>query len=163
MVEPSFLNVLRQIYARLSDSDVDWLVTASFGLALQGLPIETHDIDLQTTQAGAYEIERRFAEFVTKPVTFSESEYIRSHFGALTIDGIQVEIMGDFQIRLADGTWEEPIDLQTIKRFIEVDGMRIPIPSLESENEAYAKLGRWERVAILRQWLQKEGDAAKSR
>jgi hypothetical protein len=132
---------------------VDWVVTGSLGFALQGVPVEPDDIDLQTNEVGAYEIERLFSEFVVKPVTFSAAERIRSHFGTLLIDGIQVEIMGDIQKRCEDGSWEEPVDLEHHKRVVMCAGMRVPVLSLEYEYHAYLMLGRTEQARKLRQWL----------
>lgn len=75
----------------------DWVVTGSLGMALQGVPVEIHDIDIQTDKDGAYEIEDCFFQDVIKPVRYTMSERIQSHFGMLEIDGIRVEIMGDMQ------------------------------------------------------------------
>src|SRR5579884_315732 len=108
MLNPDYLNVLRKIYARLVNTNIIWVLTGSLSFALQGIALQPHDIDLQSDEAGAYEIERRFSEFVVRKVTFSTAEKIRSHLGALSIDGIQVEVMGDISKRLDDGTWEEP-------------------------------------------------------
>jgi len=153
-IDPTYLNILRQIYTRLKDSNINWAVTGSFGFALQNVPVTPHDIDLQTDEAGAYEIEHLLSEHVTRDVAFSSVENIRSHFGALTIDGIKVEIMGDIAKRLEDGTWEEPVDLERCKQFVEVEGMQIPVLSLEFEYQAYLKLGRQEKAQILRKVLQ---------
>jgi hypothetical protein len=153
MLDPRYLAVLRKIHDRLRGSNVKWVITAGASLALQGLPVEVHDIDLQTDEAGAYEIERRFAESVTREVRFSAEETIRSHFGTLMIDGIEVEIMGDVQIRREDGGWADAPDLRSHKQFVQVDGMRIPVWSLEYEREAYRRLGRAEKVEMVRQWL----------
>ena len=153
MIDPRHLAVLRTIASRLDNSDVNWVVTGSLGFALQGVPVDVHDIDIQTDAAGAYAIERCFAAFSVRKVTFSAAERIRSHFGALVIDGIRVEIMGDIQKRLADGTWEDPVDLSRHKRFVNVEGMRVPVLSLEYECQAYEKLGRMDKVALLRRWL----------
>ncbi len=76
---------------------MNWVVTGGFGFGLQGVLVEPHDIDIQTDKEGAYEIERLFSEFVVKPVKFRKSERIRSHFGALMIEGVRVEIMGRFK------------------------------------------------------------------
>ena len=152
MISESHLSVLRRIHSRLTEAGVNWVVTAGVNLALQGLRVEPDDIDIQTDEAGAYEIERRLSEFVTKKVAFSSTEKIRSHFGTLMIDGIDVEIMGDLQKRLDDGTWEPPLDLNRHKRFVEAGGMRIPVLSLEYEYEAYLKLGRTEKAKILEEW-----------
>lgn len=95
MIANDYLKALAKIVSRLKDSPIAWVVTASLGMALQGVPIEVHDIDIQTDSNSAYEIERKLGQYVVKPVTYSESERIRSHFGTLEIDGIKVEIMGD--------------------------------------------------------------------
>lgn len=124
-------------------------------MALQGIPVEVHDIDIQTDKDGAYEIENCFAEYVVQPVRYSESERIRSHLGVLEIDGIRVEIMGDIQKHLGNQTWEEPVKVERYRHWVEVDGMLIPVLSLEYEYQAYLKLGRIEKAEMLRSWLRK--------
>ncbi|PNR87535.1 hypothetical protein X925_08860 [Petrotoga sp. 9T1HF07.CasAA.8.2] len=153
MIDPRYLEVLRKIYNRLNNTNVNWVVTGSLGFALQGMPVEPNDIDIQTDKQGAYEIERHFSDFVTKKVRFSSAERIRSHFGELMIDGIKVEIMGDIQKRLEDGNWESPVDLERHKRVIEVEGMQVAVLSLDYEYQAYLKLGRIEKAEMLSKWL----------
>jgi hypothetical protein len=154
MIEARHLDAMRRIYARLEDSQVNWVITGSLGMALQGVDVEVHDIDIQTDKDGAYEIESRFSECVVKPVRYSISERIRSHFGMLEIDDMKVEIMGDIQMKLDDQTWEEPVKVERYRHWVEVDGMRIPVLSLEYEYQAKLKLGRNEKAEILRKWLQ---------
>jgi hypothetical protein len=155
MIELRYLNTLHTIHALLKDSQINWVVTGSLGMALQGMDIEVHDIDIQTDKDGAYEMERLFFEYVVKPVHDSVSERIRSHFGALEIGGIKVEIMGDIQKRLDNQTWEEPVKVECHKHWVGIDGMQIPVLSLAYEYQAYLKLGRNEKAEMLRKWLQK--------
>jgi len=152
MIDPAFLAVLRQIFTGLQDSTVNWVLTGSLSFALRGLPLEPHDIDIQTDEKGAYEIERRFASHVSRRVAFSAGERMRSHLGALLIAGIEVEIMGDIQKRLEDGTWEAPVDLNSHRRFVNFEGMQVPVLSLEYEAQAYQKMGRLERAEMLRRF-----------
>ncbi len=154
MVEAAYLNVLRLILARLADAPVPWVVTGSLGMALQGMAVEVHDIDLQTNKEGAYEIERRLSEYVVQPVHYVTSERIRSHFGTLEIAGIKVEIMGAPQKRLDDHAWEPPVPVERYRQWVEVAGMRVPVLSLEYEYEAYRKLGRDEKAQVILKWLQ---------
>jgi len=70
------------------------------------------------------------------------------------IEGIKVEIMGDIQKRNKDGIWENPVDLEQYKRIVEVEGMQVPVLSLEYEYQAYLKLGRIDKAEMLRKWLQ---------
>ena len=149
------LAVLGLICRRLAGADVLWALTGSLSFALQGVNLIAHDIDLQTDQAGAYEIERRLAAYVTCPVAFRESDQIRSHFGALTIDGLPVEIMGDIQKRNSDGSWEPPVDLALHRQVITVGEMAVPVLSLAYEAEAYLKLGRIERANQLRAYIER--------
>ena len=156
MIPQTHLKVLRKLYGRLSESNVNWAVTGSLGFALQGVPVEPHDIDIQTDRTGAYEIEHLFSEFVIKPVKFSPTEKIRSHFGALMIDGVKVEIMGDIQKKVND-EWEPPVDIDRHKRFVEIEGMKIPVLDLEYEYQAYLKLGRTEKAKMLKRFLEEGG------
>jgi hypothetical protein len=151
MIQPIYLVVLRQLFTELQESQVIWAVTGSFSFALQGLPLEPHDIDIQTDTEGAYEIERRFFSQIGRKVAFSSTKRMRSHFGALLIEGIVVEIMGDVQKRLEDGMWETPVDLKSHRQFIHVEGMDIPVLALTYEAQAYLKLGRLERAAMLQE------------
>ena len=137
----------------MAATDVLWVLTGSLAHAIQGVPVEPHDIDIMTDQRSAYEMERHFAGSVIRRVMFAEAEIIRSHFGALLIDGVKVEIMGDLQKRLEDGTWESPIDLLEHRRFVIREGARIPVLPLEYEYGAYIRLGRHERAMMLRTWL----------
>jgi len=122
-------------------------------MALQGMDIEVHDIDLQTDPHGAYEIERRLSQYVVQPVRSLASERLRSHFGTLEIDGTKVEVMGGLQKRLHDGDWEPPVDVRNYRRWVEVDGMQIPVLALDYEYQAYLKLGRLEKAAQIKAWL----------
>ena len=155
MINPSFLDVLRKLYMRLNVTNINWAVTGSLCFALQGVPVEVvHDIDLQSDEAGVYEIERLFADSVTRKVALSSSNNIRSHLGALMIDGVKVELMGDVAKRPDDNSeWDEPTDLNRVKRFVTIDDMRVPVLDLEYEYQAYLKMGRTAKAQMLREWL----------
>ncbi len=139
----------------MESTGVNWVVTGSLGFALQGIPVEPHNIDIQTDRGGAYEIESLFSEFMVTPVKFRESERIRSHFGVLMIEGVRVEIMGDIQKKVG-GEWEPPVDINKYKRFVEIEGMKVSALDLEYEYGAYLKLGRVEKAEMLKKFLEKE-------
>jgi hypothetical protein len=152
-ISPQHLRALRKVYERLHASGLNWVVCAGMNLALQGVPVSVHDIDLETDAAGAYEIERLFAECVASPVVFSSTDRIRSHFGALSIEGIIVEIIGDMEILSEDGRWERTAPLPQQQLLVQVGDTQIPVLSLEYECEAYHKLGRHEKAELVRKWL----------
>ncbi len=161
MIHSSFLRVLHQLHNKLDIDEINWAVTGSLGFALQCMDVDVHDIDIQIDKSGAYEIERRFSQYVVRDVEFSSSEKIRSHFGELSVNGIKVEIMGDIQKCLPDGTWEDPIDIRSKTCFVNYDELSIPVISLEYECKAYYKLGRIKKAEQVRRYLEQrrfEGD-----
>ena len=145
--------VLHQLDAALAG--VFWVITGSVGLALQGVPLEPNDVDIQTDDDGAYEAARRLAAHVTQPVTRVERSWGRSLMGKLDIDGLQVEIIGDIQTRRDDG-WEPPPDLASLARTVEADGMRLRVLPLAYEAAAYRRMGRLEKAALIQRYADKE-------
>lgn len=157
MITNHYLNALRKITTRLKDTGVNWVITGSLGMALQGMDIEVHDIDIQTDRRGAYEIEGEFTEYVIEPVRYSQVERICSHFGKLEIGGVKIEIMGDVQKRITGQMWEEPVRVECYRRWIQIEGMQLPVLALEYEYQAYLKLCRKEKAEVIRRWLQNSG------
>lgn len=104
--------------------DVDWTLTGSTSFALRGDPLEPDDVEVQTDAAGARAIEDSFSEHVTEPVEYVESERMRSYLGALELDGVEVELIGELRKRDADGAWEEPVDVTDHREFVEWRGTR---------------------------------------
>lgn len=155
MIPDQYFQALRKIAAGLKDAPIIWVVTGSVGMALQGMPLEVHDIDLQTDSDGAYSIERALMDYTVRPVRFVESERIQSHLGMLEIDGIQVEIMGGVQKRLENHEWEQPVKVETYRIWLDMDGMQVPVMSLDYEYQAYLKMGRTQKAEMIRDWLQK--------
>jgi len=143
---------LIEIHRRLQD--IRWAITGSVGLALQGVDVEVHDIDLQADAPGAYAIERCLSEFVTRPVRFSEAARVRSYFGALSVLGISVEIMGEVQTRAAGGAWQEPPDMQIETLWVQAFGLQLPVLSLTWEQQAYLRRGILEKALLIEQYLE---------
>jgi hypothetical protein len=150
-----FLPVLHQLYAALYGQDILWAITGSASFALRGLPFTPGDIDLQTDAPGAYTVEKALEPFVVRPVAFSSTDRIRSHFGQLRLDGVKVEIIGDVE-KWVNGRWQPPPDLTQHREFIQFDGMELPVLSLAYECDAYKKMGRVETAVILQQWLENQ-------
>jgi hypothetical protein len=156
--------VLEKLLNRLISEEMIWALTGSASIALRGIDFVVNDIDLQTDKLGAYQIKQCFYNHVMESVIFSSGDKIRSYFGALMIDGVRVEIMGDLQKRLPNGEWESPVDVESLREFHEVDNLRVPVLPLEHEYHAYLLLGREEKALVLKRALENpveegEGDA----
>jgi len=152
LIKPTFIEVLKLLEDELSKTEVNWALTGSTSFALQGMQYEPDDIDIQTDQEGAYEIQSLFKEHIRREVSFSTKNNIRSYFGELNINGVSVEIIGDIQ--KFDGTeWERTPNLHEIKHYINVFNLKLPVLTLEYEVEAYRRIGRIEKAEALARFI----------
>lgn len=156
MIPETHWQVLRRLCTRLEPESIAWAVTGSVGLALQGVPVEVHDIDIQGDEAGVYAIERCFAGQVRQAVHLRAGDAIGSHFGVLEIDGVTVELMGALQKRLPSGEWEPPVPVGRLRRFVEARGLRIPVLPLEHEHQAYLIMGRTAKAALIKEAIDRQ-------
>lgn len=153
MIANIYNEVVKKIYGLLLDLKYPWAFTGSLGMALQGMDIDVHDMDIQTDHDGAYCIQNRFIEYTVKSVHFSEALNIRSHFGEFEIDGLKVEVMGDIEKRIIDGTWQATPDLHLIIKSVQIGEMLVPVIDLEYEKDAYTLLGRLDKARRLEEFL----------
>ncbi len=153
LIPPEFTAALREIYNKLAGTEIVWVVTGSLGLAIKGIPVTPHDIDIQTDRAGVETFARLFrAEMVDAPF-FWESEHTRFWFARFLIHGVEVEVMGDMQHRDEEGFWDDPPNLEANRLFIQVAEMAIPTLSLEFEEDAYRRMGRRGKAELIGQYL----------
>jgi hypothetical protein len=80
----------------------DWWIIGSTAALLSGLPhIEPRDVDLLVS---ARDARRLFARWKVRPVTPASSSLFRSVFGVHCIGNVDIEIMGDLEVR-TNGIW----------------------------------------------------------
>lgn len=156
MIEQRYLSVLRRICDRLSALKHPWAITGSLGLALQSVAVEIHDVDIQSDKEGAYQIQDLLAGKVIKPVSFVESEGIRSHFSQLWLDGCKIEIMGDIE-KISEQGWNGPPHLPNITRGVRLEDLSVPVLDLDYERDAYRLLNRMATVEAIEQALANVG------
>jgi len=146
--------VILKIHKLIHDSGerICWGLTGSTSLALQGVAVEPHDIDIQTDEDGAYILGGLLKEYEVQPVAFCGNDRIRSHFGKYRIDGMEVEIMGDIQ-KSAGDHWEDIVPLGSLLDYVSWQGVSIPVIKLSYEAEAYEKLGRKAKAKMIRDFL----------
>jgi hypothetical protein len=145
------LSALRVLVDSLPLEEINWALTGSTAHALQGVPVEPHDIDVQTDEAGAWKAAETLAVYCVSPPRLTESQQIRSLLGSYSIEGVEIELMGALQKRRPDGSWGAPTDPAAHRRVVRLEDLAVPVLTLEYEAAAYAELGRHERAELLRQ------------
>ena len=133
------VDAIKEIHRRLKGKNITWVVTASASLALQGIDIEPHDIDLATDARGEKILAKTFNE-ERKPVKLSETSLFRSHISEFTVKGMQIHVMRGFKAKLK-GKWWSPKTLQNAKK-IRFEGMALRVSNLREELFFYENSGR---------------------
>jgi len=148
-------SALTTILGKLDNGKLEWALTGGASFILQGLDYNTSDIDIQCSKESAYEIENIFSKYVVEEVHPWETEKMRSHFGRLKIDNVEVEVMGAVQKKV-NGDWEEPVDVSEKLTTVDYKNFQAPVLNLQYEAEAYEKLGRNEKANRLRELAERD-------
>jgi len=143
--KPRWRAALRTIVRRLASSDIAYRVVGGTALALRGLPVPVHDLDLEMSVADVYRFGDLFAQYELAPVAWRETADVRSHFGRFEIDGMVVEAMGGLEWR-RDDRWVP--SMLTTATTVDLDGLPVSLPELEEDVLAYLRRGRLERAAL---------------
>ena len=149
---PRYGAAVGRLVDHLPLQEVNWALTGSVGHRLQGVEVDCHDIDVQTDEAGAYEVARRLAPWVVEPVALRASPRLESHFGRLHFQDldVDVEVMGALRTHLPGGVWTPPTDPADHRLLVPLGPRRVPVLSLQYEAGAYERLGRHDRARLLR-------------
>lgn len=133
-----FAETIKLVSERLTGHQYAIRGTAS--LVLQGIDMNVDDIDVIGDQKMAEACNGIFKEFMVNPVTYSESPKFKSYFGTFSINGVQVEIMGEWQIKNVKGLWTLPYSASQDQIKL-VDGCCVT--RVETELAMFAAMGRW--------------------
>lgn len=136
MISREIIKTLKFIVSRLGNQKINWALSGSLGLALRGVKIKTHDIDIISNKKGAYKIARLLKNYEFKKLKFSRTGLFASYYGKAKINGMIVDIAGNLRKKLLDGTWTKDSSLRH-KEFFNFQGIKIPVLSLEREYKTY--------------------------
>jgi hypothetical protein len=148
-------DALREVARRLGKAGVRWAVSGSAGHRLQGVPLEVHDLDIQTDERGAWTADESLADVAVQRLSHWESTTMSSLFGRYRVAGIDVEIIGGIRHRASqESPWDEPVQLSgPAVLWVQAHGMRLAVMSLSHEVLAYQNMGRHDRARLLARHL----------
>ena len=128
-------------------------IRGTASLALQGLDFNAADIDIICDEETAMFANEALREFVADEVKYSESPKFKSFFGKFEINGIEVEIMGNWQIRSSKGEWSKVYD-GSDKASVDVDGVEVFATTPEEELEMFMFMERWNAYHKLKKLIE---------
>jgi len=154
MIDHRFFNALRIIVSKLKNTDTNWALGGSLNLALQGVDISPGDIDILTDRQGAYRIGKLLKDFEIKKIELTKSERFSSHLGKFSIEGLEVEVIGNLRVKTSEGRWIR-LHKPEQKAVLKLEDLVIPVSPLEEEIRAYEIFGRTRTVEKIREAISK--------
>lgn len=160
MIPETHVKALRLILQRTSgQKGLVWALTGSTSFALQGMDLTVNDIDVIADRESAEKIAALLSDFVTEAMENSSARYIRSYFGRFSVLGADLDLMGDPERMGLDGVWQKPVSLPPLIRYLDYQGLRLPVLDLAFEEKAYRLLRRDARADDIADFLRRrEGE-----
>jgi hypothetical protein len=148
------VDVLLGIASRFNKKSITWAVGGSLLLYFHDILEEPKDIDIVIAPEDKETVFQILKEIGKELETKEVSNYKTGVFGKFDVDGIEVDIIGDFYIKVSDGYYLHPFNsknLQVVKR----NNVRIYLDSLENWLMTYEAMGDpKKRVELIKQFLE---------
>jgi hypothetical protein len=147
------LSVLKLLYDKVDPSKLRWVLTGSTSLILQGVDVPvSNDIDVLASPKDCVAMDGLLAQWRVRAPFFSATDKYQSCLGVYNINGVKIDLMGDFQYKLASGFWSpiRPMDGASAR---EIEGMRLNMFTLEQELLAYEEMNRKDKILAIRNKL----------
>ncbi len=135
------IDVILFISDRTKNENLEWVLTGSANLLIQGLSVDVEDIDILIAKKDVFNFYNFFKEFGIQKVEYSATDKFRSYFGKLIINEIKVEIMSRLEYKTPDNIWIKSTSLRK-RKLIQFKNYTIPINPLENELKFYHLMKR---------------------
>lgn len=160
MLSDKFKEVIKFVCSKLEHKEVKWAIVGSTNMALHGIDVNPNDIDIVTNPGDLKIFEEVFQEYVVKPIC-KKAPYKQGfpEFYELKLDikGIEVHIFGEYD---TDVYYSKVSRGKVV--LVNLDDIKIPCLSLESEADAYSETDREHKAKLIRNFLKRHKKFANS-
>jgi hypothetical protein len=148
-----YQDAVLELAHQLGDTAVTGAVTASANVVLRGYDVEPRDVDIKTDADGVRAIVDSVPGSVVRPVVppgTTDADWVRSHFGVLELAGETVELVRDAEFwDPEEERWVASPPVEGNRESRPLDGIAVPVLSLEYERQRYRARGDDARRALL--------------
>lgn len=141
---------LLQIQKKLDENNISWALGGSLLLHYTGHKVDVHDIDILVDEKDYDKLLSAIGSFSFKENRIND-KYLTSHFFTLDINGVSIDIMLGFKVVVSNGVYAFPFDQSKIEAYHNIQGVIIPLSSLEEWYKAYQAMERTEKVQLIKE------------
>ena len=145
---------LASITVELQEISPDFYVIGASAMILSGIEVgETADIDILTTEMNSCKLQHLLKTYMEISPETKEDDLFRSNFARFKLPLMDIEVMGDLQIKKND-IWQSVCVKEYEEIFI--GNLIIKIPTIEEQKRILSLFGRekdLKRILILNHYL----------
>lgn len=149
------LHVLKTIAEKLNDLNVLWNIGASCMLFLRGVVSDFDDIDIMVEEKDATKVKCILETLGTLQPKKSTNQYLTTYFYEFEIAGVDVDLMAGYKVINLDKVYEFPFDEHHIDGLYRLDGIDIPLASIDDWFVYYKVMNRHDKVKIIKAYLKR--------
>jgi DNA polymerase-1 len=134
-----------------------YAIRGTTSLVLQEVEMNVDDIDIICDKKTAFACNQLLKKYQFEEVEFKESDKFKSYFGKFVIDGVLVEIMGEWQIKIAKSSnlpagkagfkvqsWGKKYDANPEQIMqTKIGKEKVNLTTIETELDMFSQMGRW--------------------
>lgn len=152
------LDTLSDIGKRLNDSGIMWAVGASIVLNQFGLIDKPNDIDIFVDIKDVEKVDIILRSIGTKKISQKNSDFSTRYFYEYNIEDVNVDVIAGLIINHNEGSYKYVFDRSTITEKRVINGVEIPLTSLEDWYVLYQIMPEKDGKAdIIEKYLRKNG------
>jgi hypothetical protein len=143
------LKVLAEIGRVLDEKEITWAIGASLLLYLKGMVSSFHDIDLLVAEKDLKKLKEALSPFGKSEPSKLNNRYKTKEFLEYCLEGVEIDVIAGFGIVSGGKDYYFPLTKEGIKERILVNGVSIPLMSVQDWRVYYALMGRAEKVSLI--------------
>jgi len=151
-------NTLKFIGEKLNEAEVTWAVGASILLYHHSLVDNPKDIDILVDITDIHKVDNILKNLGEKTAREKCEDYSTEYFYEYVIKEIDVDVMAGFIINHEEGSYKYTFDKISINETMDIDGVKIPLTSLEDWYVLYQLIPRRQfKVELIENYLKLKG------
>ncbi|MGO5051782.1 hypothetical protein ACTQ6A_04590 [Lachnospiraceae bacterium LCP25S3_G4] len=150
------VDVLKTISREFNQAGITWSLGASMLLYFKGITTEFDDIDIMVINEDVEQVKEimKSLEGELQPPNPNE-KYKTKTFLEYVVSGVDVDILAGFVIVNEGHTYDCSLHLNQIVEYLELDGGKIPLQSVDLWYKYYKLMGRDKKVQMIKEYKSK--------
>jgi hypothetical protein len=143
------LAVLAKIGRALNKKGMTWAIGASLLLYLKGMASAFDDLDILVAEKDVGKLREALASFGKPKAPHPNDRYKTKAFLEYRLEGVEIDVIAGFIIVSGGKDHYFPLTEAGIEERILIDGVSIPLMSVQDWRVYYGLMGRTEKVVLI--------------